>query len=167
MKDSHVADANQDNLTPACQNPLTLTAGHLAPLLRLSDDILLDICNAVKVGKPVGDGTNDSDMTSLKALSQCNRRFRRFLLPEVLRSVSIYHPGSWNNANEQLQGLLSCEYVKHRTRRFGLDLRDGQVEDYSSTDTMTMPAWFRQDLGDVLRGMAKLEHLTLHVMEEL
>lgn len=131
----------------------------LSPLARLSDDVFLNICDVVTEKTTANDGKPGRDLQSLKALSQCNRRFRRILAAEIFRSICVFRPESWKRAQGILDSMRQCDDARHCTERFTINLLDRRL------DGVELPASFMHDLVGLLAGMAKLKDITLEVME--
>lgn len=69
-------------------------------LQNLTDELLLGICDAV-----LGKDAREKDLKSLKALSQTNKYMRRFLVPEIFKSVGIKPHASFCGLLQTVQHL--------------------------------------------------------------
>lgn len=83
-------------------------------LLDLNDDVLLEICKAVKYNG----GSWDRDVKSLKALSQTNRYMRHFLLADIFQGVCIRSGEVWQRFIKEMELSEAIANVKMYIQRF-------------------------------------------------
>ena len=98
--------------------PLMETLEDRPALLEINDDVLLEICDAVKATALDGHGQTSSDQKSFKSLSQTNRYLREVMTPDLFKSVRIGIDWDWDKALDAVKSIEKCEAVKDHTERF-------------------------------------------------
>lgn len=82
-------------------------------LLSLTDELLLGICSFLLLGS---DGRRDLD--SLKALSQTNKYMRRFLVPDIFKSVVLQQSESLHELLQTLKDWATSSVLPHVKQAF-------------------------------------------------
>ena len=140
---------------------------HKCHFMNISDDVLLEICDAVKAdGTPDRKGRPTVDMDSIKALSQCNRKLRATLVPTIFRSIKIDRVGTETNAVSTFNAMEQSENVAEYTENFVLDIGTlRQYEEQDSKHYRTPEDSFLQtlmtQLARILGGMKRLQKASL------
>lgn len=138
------------------------TSQQSSPLLQLGDDVLLEIRDAVKAPTAPKQTKTGRDLRSLRAFSQCNRRLRRILAPDVLSSIAIPQARDWTHAAEHLAAIAQSDDAPHSTRRPRLDMRTLEF-DNSTAPHVVLLQMFMNDLPALLAHLTVLEHLMLRL----
>ena len=88
-------------------------------LLRVNDDVLLEICDAVKeASRHEGNGTMQADVQTFKSLAQTNGHTRELIAPELFKSVRIGIDWDWNKALSAVESLEKCAAIQDHTKQF-------------------------------------------------
>ena len=130
------------------------TSNSRPSLLMMNDDVLLEICKAVKYMALEHQTTVLDDRNSFKLLSRANRYMRELMAPELFKSVRL-SAGSWPQALGIVESMQKCQAVQNHTKRLLL-----QVHDPSA------PAKVPRKLTELIRSMTKLETLTIEIPPE-
>ncbi|KAI4241543.1 MAG: hypothetical protein L6R40_004523 [Gallowayella cf. fulva] len=146
----------------------------LPSLDNLNDDVLLEICAAVKQSSNAVErqerfyaNQNSQSLLlqgPLKALSSTNKHMRHLAAPKIFQGISIIigPDGDWANALRALESVARCEAVQFYAKRFMIDLYNHHTWDsrmpYRSYRTgRPPPPRFARKVLEVLARLSKLE----------
>lgn len=135
----------------------------LSPLLRLSDDVLLEIRDAVTQPTPthIQRHNKHRDLDALRCLSRCNRRLHTLLAPEIFKAVSLNRPETWNVALGLLTCFGRCDAVLRYTRRLVVDLQDGPLTQTREPAVLETIEAVMRKLVELMREMRGLKEVVL------
>ena len=132
-----------------------------SPFFHVNDDVLLEICKAVKGNNLDNRGRLVSGQTTLKALSQVNRYMRDLMAPDLFKCICI-NISSWHDAVTVLKSAEKCRAVQNHTRRLGFKFCAGV-----GPIDQTQPQQLSLQLALILCKMAKLETILIDIPDRL